>query len=72
MCEKIAGENPEPIDYGNIQVAHVANPEIASVGMTEDAAKDAGYELKIGKFPFTASGKLLQQDIRMVLLKLFF
>ncbi len=55
--EKIAGENPEPIDYGNIPGCTYCSPEIASVGMTEEAAKEAGYELKIGKFPFTASGK---------------
>ena len=55
--EKIAGHNPEPIDYGNIPGCTYASPEIASVGFTEDAAKEAGYELKIGKFPFTASGK---------------
>ena len=55
--EKIAGHNPEPIDYGNIPGCTYASPEIASVGLTEDAAKEAGYEIKIGKFPFTASGK---------------
>ena len=55
--EKIAGQNPEPIDYGNIPGCTYASPEIASVGMTEAAAKEAGYEIKIGKFPFTASGK---------------
>ena len=55
--EKIAGHNPEPIDYGNIPGCTYCSPEIASVGMTEDAAKEAGYELKVGKFPFTASGK---------------
>ncbi|MDP7567244.1 MAG: dihydrolipoyl dehydrogenase [Flavobacteriales bacterium] len=55
--EKIAGHNPEPIDYGNIPGCTYASPEIASVGMTEAAAKEAGYELKVGKFPFTASGK---------------
>ena len=55
--EKIVGHNPEPIDYGNIPGCTYASPEIASVGLTEDAAKEAGYELKIGKFPFTASGK---------------
>ena len=55
--EKIAGLNPEPIDYGNIPGCTYCSPEIASVGMTEQAAKDAGYELKIGKFPFSASGK---------------
>ena len=55
--EKIAGKNPDPIDYGNIPGCTYASPEIASVGLTEDAAKEAGYEIKIGKFPFTASGK---------------
>jgi dihydrolipoamide dehydrogenase len=55
--EKIAGLNVEPIDYGNIPGCTYASPEIASVGMTEKQAKEAGYELKIGKFPFSASGK---------------
>ncbi len=55
--EKIAGMNVEPIDYGNIPGCTYATPEIASVGMTEKQAKEAGYELKIGKFPFSASGK---------------
>ena len=55
--EKIAGQNPEPIDYNNIPGCTYCSPEIASVGMTEKAAKEAGYELKIGKFPFSASGK---------------
>ena len=55
--EKIAGHNPEPIDYNNIPGCTYCSPEIASVGMTEVAARDAGFELKIGKFPFSASGK---------------
>ena len=55
--EKIAGHDPEPIDYGNIPGCTYCAPEIASVGMTEEAAKQAGYEVKVGKFPFTASGK---------------
>ncbi len=55
--EKIAGENPEPIDYKNIPACTYAIPEVASVGLTEKAAKEAGYELKVGKFPFSASGK---------------
>ncbi|MCW3804050.1 dihydrolipoyl dehydrogenase [Plebeiibacterium marinum] len=55
--EKIAGHTPEPINYGNIPGCTYTSPEVASVGMTEVAAKEAGYELKIGKFPFTASGK---------------
>lgn len=55
--EKIAGMNVEAIDYGNIPGCTYASPEIASVGMTEKEAKEAGYELKVGKFPFSASGK---------------
>ncbi|MFT5751303.1 MAG: dihydrolipoamide dehydrogenase [Flavobacteriales bacterium] len=55
--EKIAGLHVEAIDYGNIPGCTYATPEIASVGMTEKQAKEAGYELKVGKFPFSASGK---------------
>lgn len=55
--EKIAGLHTEAIDYGNIPGCTYATPEIASVGMTEEQAKEAGYELKVGKFPFSASGK---------------
>ena len=55
--EKIAWENPEPIDYGNIPGCTYCNPEISSVGLTEAKAKEAGYEIRVGKFPFTASGK---------------
>jgi dihydrolipoamide dehydrogenase len=55
--EAIAGHHPEAIDYNNIPGCTYCAPEIASVGYTEQAAKDAGYELLIGKFPFTASGK---------------
>ena len=55
--EKIAGLHVEPIDYGNVPGCTYATPEIASVGLTEKQAKEKGYELKIGKFPFSASGK---------------
>lgn len=55
--EKIAGHSPEPIDYNNIPGCTYCSPEISSVGYTEKAAKEAGYELKVGKFPFSASGK---------------
>jgi dihydrolipoamide dehydrogenase len=55
--EKIAGHHPEPIDYNNIPGCTYCQPEIASVGYTEKKAKEAGYEIKVGKFPFTASGK---------------
>jgi len=55
--EKIAGMHVEAIDYGNVPGCTYATPEIASVGLTEKAAKEKGYDLKIGKFPFVASGK---------------
>jgi len=55
--EKIAGHNPEPLDYGNIPGCTYCSPEIASVGMTEQQAKDAGHDIRVGKFPFSASGK---------------
>ncbi|PCJ80217.1 MAG: dihydrolipoyl dehydrogenase [Bacteroidetes bacterium] len=55
--EKIAGDSPDPLDYGNIPGCTYCFPEVASVGMTEEAAKDAGYDIKVGKFPFSASGK---------------
>ncbi len=55
--EKIAGHHPEPLNYGNIPGCTYCIPEIASVGMTEVQAKEAGYEVKVGKFPFSASGK---------------
>jgi dihydrolipoamide dehydrogenase len=55
--EKMAGHHPEALDYGNIPGCTYCWPEIASVGMTEKAAKEAGYEIKVGKFPFSASGK---------------
>jgi dihydrolipoamide dehydrogenase len=55
--EKIAGENPQPMDYNNIPSCTYCVPEVASVGYTEQAAKEAGYEIKVGKFPFSASGK---------------
>ena len=55
--EKIAGQNPHPVDYGNIPGCTYTMPEVSSVGMTEAKAKEAGYEVKVGKFPFSASGK---------------
>ncbi len=55
--EKIAGHSPEPLDYNNLPGCTYCSPEIASVGYTEAAAKEAGYEIKVGKFPFSASGK---------------
>jgi len=55
--ENIAGHHPEPLNYNNIPSCTYCIPEIASVGMTEKQAKEAGYEIKVGKFPFSASGK---------------
>jgi dihydrolipoamide dehydrogenase len=55
--EKIAGHKPEKLDYNNIPGCTYCSPEISSVGYTEKAAKEAGYEIKVGKFPFSASGK---------------
>ncbi|MGB1185378.1 MAG: dihydrolipoyl dehydrogenase [Flavobacteriaceae bacterium] len=58
LCvEKIAGQHVEPIDYNNIPGCTYCFPEIASLGYTEEQAKEKGYEIKVGKFPFTASGK---------------
>jgi dihydrolipoamide dehydrogenase len=55
--EKIAGHHPQPLNYNNIPGCTYCQPEIASVGYTEKAARAAGYEIKVGKFPFSASGK---------------
>jgi dihydrolipoamide dehydrogenase len=56
-AEHLAGHHPEPLDYNNIPGCTYCSPEIASVGYTEAKAKEAGYEVKVGKFPFMASGK---------------
>jgi dihydrolipoamide dehydrogenase len=55
--EQIAGHHPQPLDYNNIPGCTYCLPEVASVGYTEKAAKEAGYQVKVGKFPFSASGK---------------
>jgi len=70
--EKIAGKYVEPLDYGNIPGCTYTHPEIASVGMTEKAAKDAGYEILVGKFPFTASGKATASGARDGFIKVIF
>jgi dihydrolipoamide dehydrogenase len=70
--EKIAGHHPEPLNYGNIPGCTYSNPEIASVGMTEKAAKEAGYTLKVGKFPFSASGKASASGAKDGFVKLIF
>ena len=58
-AEHLAGENPEPMKYDNIPGCTYCHPEVASVGLTEKAARDAGYELKVGNFPFRALGKAM-------------
>jgi len=55
--EKISGQNPKPLDYGNIPGCTYCQPEVASVGLTEKAAKNQGFDIKVGKFPYSASGK---------------
>lgn len=70
--EKIAGLDPEPVDYSNIPSCIYTTPEIASCGMTEAAAKAAGREIKVGKFPFTASGKASASGAKDGFVKLIF
>ncbi|CAN5278953.1 dihydrolipoyl dehydrogenase [soil metagenome] len=70
--EKIAGLNPEPLNYNNIPGCTYCSPEVASVGYTEKAAKEAGYEVKIGKFPFSASGKASAAGAKDGFVKLIF
>ena len=71
--EKIAGENPQPMDYNNIPSCTYCVPEVASVGHTEASAKEAGYaELKVGKFPFSASGKASAAGAKEGFVKLIF
>lgn len=73
LCvEKMAGHNVEPLDYGNIPGCTYCVPEVASVGMTEAAAKEAGYEIKVGKFPFSASGKASASGDKSGFVKLIF
>lgn len=70
--EKMAGLNPEPIRYDNIPGCTYTTPEVASVGLTEAKALEAGYELKVGKFPFTASGKASAAGVNEGFVKLIF
>ena len=67
LCvEKIAGMHVDAIDYGNIPGCTYCSPEIASVGLTEKQAKEKGYDIKVGKFPFSASGKASAGGIKTV------
>ena len=70
--EKMSGMDVEPLDYGNIPGCTYASPEVASVGMTEAAAKEAGYDIKVGKFPFSASGKASAAGHKDGFIKLIF
>ena len=70
--EKIAGVDVEPLDYKNIPGCTYTTPEIASCGLTEAAAREAGYEIKVGKFPFTASGKASAAGAKDGFVKLIF
>lgn len=70
--EKIAGHSPEALDYNNIPGCTYCQPEIASVGYTEAKAKEAGYEIKVGKFPFSASGKASAAGAKDGFVKLIF
>jgi dihydrolipoamide dehydrogenase len=73
LCvEKIAGLEVEPLDYNNIPGCTYTNPEIASCGLTEEAAREAGYDIKVGKFPFTASGKASAAGSKEGFVKLIF
>lgn len=70
--EKIAGHQPQTMDYGNIPACTYTAPEVASVGMTEKAAREAGYDIKVGKFPYTASGKASAAGAKDGFVKLIF
>jgi dihydrolipoamide dehydrogenase len=70
--EKITGHSPEALDYNNIPGCTYCSPEIASVGYTEKAAKEKGYEIKVGKFPFSASGKASASGAKDGFVKLIF
>jgi len=70
--EKIAGQEVEALDYNNIPACTYTSPEVASCGYTEEAAIEKGYEIKVGKFPFTASGKASAEGAKEGFVKLIF
>jgi dihydrolipoamide dehydrogenase len=70
--EKIAGQDPHTLDYNNIPGCTYCSPEVASVGMTEKQAKEKGLDIKVGKFPFTASGKASAAGAKDGFVKLVF
>jgi dihydrolipoamide dehydrogenase len=70
--EKIAGLHPEPLNYHNLPACTYCQPEVASVGHTEETAHAAGYKLKVGKFPFSASGKANAAGVKEGFVKVIF
>jgi len=70
--EAIAGQNPEPMDYNNIPSCTYCAPEVASVGLTEKQAVEKGYDIKVGKFPFSASGKAKAAGVSEGFVKVIF
>ncbi len=70
--ENIAGLKPHPLNYGNIPGCTYTNPEVASVGLTEKAAREKGYDIKVGKFPFSASGKASAAGTKDGMIKVIF
>ena len=70
--EAIAGQNPEPMDYNNIPSCTYCAPEVASVGLTEKQAIEKGYDIKVGKFPFSASGKAKAAGVSEGFVKVIF
>ena len=70
--EKIAGHHPQPLDYKNMPACTYTSPEVASVGYTEKGAREAGYDIKVGKFPYSASGKASAAGAKEGFVKLIF
>ena len=72
VLKRLQGLDVEPLDYNNIPACTYTNPEIASCGLTEAAAREAGYDIKVGKFPFSASGKASAAGAKDGFVKLIF
>jgi dihydrolipoamide dehydrogenase len=68
----LSGRNPTPLDYTSIPACTYTRPQVASIGLTEEAAQEAGHELKVGRFPMRASGKALAQDDTDGFIKILF
>ncbi|MFQ5866064.1 MAG: dihydrolipoyl dehydrogenase, partial [bacterium] len=72
MVEKLAGLSPTPVDYSNIPSCTYCQPQVASIGITEQKAKEAGYSIKVGRFPFRANGKSIAVGETEGMVKLIF